>query len=112
MDLQATQDKLRAATVNVMPVTQPTLTTKTSLLPNDGANIPAALQQIPELLEQATTTTEMLNVTQMEPSISPDPVFQPMGPPEIPETPNEVQTQPNFPVNIAPTGHTRTGSQI
>ena len=31
--LQATQDKLQAATVKVMPVTQPTLT-KTSLLPN------------------------------------------------------------------------------
>ena len=42
--LQATQDKLRAATVNVVPVTQPTLTTKTSLLPNYGANIPATLQ--------------------------------------------------------------------
>ena len=53
--LQATQDKLQAATVNVMPVTQPTLT-KTSLLPNYGANIPTTLQQLPELLEQATMT--------------------------------------------------------
>ena len=54
-----------------MSVTQPTLT-KTSLLPNYGANIPAALQQLPKLLEQATTTPETLNAMQMEPSITPD----------------------------------------
>ena len=109
--LQATQDKLRAATVKVMPVTQPTLT-KTSFLPNYGANIPATLQQLPELLEQATTTSETPNAMQMELSIMPDPVLQCMGPPTIPETPDEVQEQPDFPDNIAPTGHTRTGRQI
>ena len=57
-------------------------------------------------------TSETPNATQMEPSITPDPGFQPMGPPEIPETPSEVQEQPDFPVNIVPTGHTRTGRQI
>ena len=74
---------------------------KTSLLPNYRANIPAALQQLPELLEQATMTAETLNAMQMEPTITPDPVVQPMGPPEIPKMPNEVQEQPDFPVNIA-----------
>ena len=57
-------------------------------------------------------TAETLNAMQMEPTIMPDPVVQPMGPPEIPKMSNEVQEQPDFPVNIAPTGHTRTGWQI
>ena len=57
-------------------------------------------------------TAETQNGMQMDPSIMPDPVVQPMGPPEIPEMPNEVQEQPDFPVNIVPTGHTRTGRQI
>ena len=35
-----------------------------------------------------------------------------MGLPEIPEMPNEVQEQPDFPVNILSTGHTRIGRQI
>ena len=91
-----------------MPVTQPTHT-QTSLLPNYGANIPAALQQLPELLEQATATAQAANTTQMELSLMPDPVAQPMGPPEIP---TELQEQPEFPVNVVPTGHTRTGRQI
>ena len=97
---QATQDKCRAATVNVMPVTQPTLT-KTLLLPNYGADIPATLQQLPELLEQATMTAETPNATQMEPSIMPDLALQRTGSPDLLKTPNEVQEQPNFPVNIA-----------
>ena len=42
----------------------------------------------------------------------PHPVLQCMGPPEIPKTPNKVQEQPDFPLNIAPTGHTRTGRQV
>ena len=49
--------------MKVVPATQPTLT-KTSLLPNYGANIPAAHQQLPELLEQATTTSETPNAMQ------------------------------------------------